>query len=90
MKLEKGKNSYTIPGMFEVREALFDDERYDHYGYALSRISWGQFHTDSGLKEEVEGRPTGFSVHGEEIKFWPTPDKEYEVKVYYQEHIKVM
>lgn len=80
MKLRTGKHIYSIPSMSQIYEVFIEGNQPYNQGlrYALRHTSLEDFST---LDEELYGFPTVFAIDivTNKIRFWPTPDKPYEV-----------
>lgn len=75
MKLEAGKAKYPIPEHSSVALVVLQDGDYQRFLIVL--------HDPDPMPKTALGCPKHCAVSADAIEFWPTPDKDYTVRVRY-------
>lgn len=82
MKLRTGKFKYKIPKIGKAEFCyIAGNNKYSLYDMSLLYI-----HADDMIRvnPEIRGLPTRFTIiNNDSIRFWPTPDKPYVVRLRY-------
>ena len=83
MKCRKNKFKYKIPAFSSMMSVFIRGKMYD---VNICRITSDQM---ASMDKSNSGVPACYFAQGTELILWPTPDKSYEVMLYYAPPIAI-
>lgn len=83
MKLRRGRDTYKVPEHYKIMMVLIEGNQR-HNQIAARMVMEMPSREMMQRENKTLGLPNCFAVvAGDRIRFWPTPDKAYAVKVRY-------